>query len=112
MEADRAEINQRAREEVEFLKEAATLSRSIADKAAQAQTGRVEEKYRRYFDLIAQHNRKYAEMLDVIREQAELLLGSEPNETIVSKRAKAQKLIEALRQEADYLHQQAEKLVR
>ena len=111
LETDRAEINQRAKEEVEFLKEAAALSRSIADKATQAETTKVEEKYRRYFDLIAQHNRKYAEMLDVIREQAELLLGTESNQTIASKRLEAQKRILALRQEADYLYQQAEKLV-
>lgn len=109
---DRAEINKIAQEEANLLKEAAGISRSIADKAAQVKTGKLEEKYRRYFELIAQHNRKYAEMLDVMREQAEALLGNESGEAINARRAGAQKRIEALRQEADELHRQAEKLLR
>ena len=108
---DRAEINKIAQEEANLLKEAAGISRSIADKAAQVNTGKLEEKYRRYFELVAQYNRKYAEMLDVMREQVEALLGNESGEIINAKRAGTQKRIEALRQEADQLHRQAEKLL-
>ena len=46
-----------------------------------------------------------------MREQAEALLGNESGEAINAKRAGAQKRIEALRQEADELHRQAEKLI-
>ena len=98
---DRAEINKIAQEEANLLKEAAGISRSIADQAAQVKTGKLEKKYRHYFELIAQHNLKYAEMLDVMREQAEALLGNESGEAINARRAETQKRIEALRQEAD-----------
>jgi predicted esterase len=108
---DRAEINKIAQEEANLLKEAAGISRSIADKAAQLKTTKLEEKYRRYFELVAQYNRKYAEMLDVMREQAEALLGNESGEAINARRAGAQKRIEALRQEADELYRLSEKLV-
>lgn len=108
---DRAEINKIAQEEANLLKEAAGISRSIADQAAQVKTGKLEKKYRQYFELIAQHNRKYAEMLDVMREQVEALLGNESGEAINAKRVETRKRIEALRQEADELHRQAEKLI-
>lgn len=108
---DRAEINKVAKEESDLLREAAALSRTIAEKAAQTPTKDLEEKYWRYLELIAQHNLKYAEMLDVMREQADALLSNESGEAINSRRAEAQKRIEALRQEADSLYKQAEKLV-
>jgi predicted esterase len=109
--SDRSEINKVAREEADLLKEAAAVSRSIADKASQVSPAKLEGKYRRYLELLAQHNRKYADMLDVMREQAEALLGSEANEAVNTKRAEAQKRIVALRQEADELYRQAEKLI-
>ncbi|HEY5839447.1 MAG TPA: dienelactone hydrolase family protein [Pyrinomonadaceae bacterium] len=108
---DRAEINAIAQEEANLLKEAASISRTIADQAAQVKTGKLEKKHRQYFELVAQHSRKYAEMLDVMREQAEALLGNESGEAINAKRAETRKRIEALRQEADELHRQAEKLI-
>jgi len=108
---DRAEINRIAQEEAGLLKEGASISRAIAEKASQAKPPKLEEKYRRYLDLIAGHNRSYALMLDVMREQAEALLGNDSFEAINSRRAAAQKRIEALRQEADNLYKQAEKLV-
>jgi poly(3-hydroxybutyrate) depolymerase len=108
---DRAEINNVAKAESDLLKEAAAVSRSIAEKASQTVTPGLEERYRRYLELIAQHNLKYAEMLDVMRQQAEALLSNESGEAINSRRAEAQKRIEALRQEADSLYKQAEKLV-
>ena len=108
---DRAEISKIAQEEANLLKEAAAISRSNVDLAEQLKTGKLEEKYRRYLELVAQHNRKYAEMLDVMREQAEALLGNESGEAINARRAGAQKRIEALLQEANELLRKAEKLV-
>jgi len=108
---DRAEINRVAKEESDLLREAAALSRSIAGKASQAGSPQLQEKYRHYVELVAQHNLKYADMLDAMREQVELLLSNESGETINSRRAEARKRIEALRQEADDLYQRAEKLL-
>lgn len=109
--SDRIEINKMAREEADLLKEAAAVSRSAADRASQVKPAKLESKYRRYLELLAQHSLKYADMLDVMREQAEALLGSEAVEAVNTKRAEAQKRIMALRQEADELYRQAEKLV-
>jgi poly(3-hydroxybutyrate) depolymerase len=108
---DRSEINRIAQEEADLLKEGAAISRSIGDKASEFRAKSLEEKYRRYLDLVAQHNRKYALMLDVMREQAGILLGAESFEVINTKRADAQKRIDALRQEADDLYRQSEKSV-
>lgn len=108
---DRAEINRVAKEESDLLKEAAALSRVNAEKASQTATTGLQQRYRRYFELMAQHNLKYAEMLDVMVEQANALLSNESGEAINRRRAEAQKRIEALRQEADSLYKQAEKLV-
>jgi predicted esterase/uncharacterized small protein (DUF1192 family) len=108
---DRSEINIIAQQEVDLLKDAAAISRSIADRASQVNATRLEEKYRRYLELMAQHSRKYALMLDVMREQAGTLLGNESFEVINTRRTEAQKRIVALRQEADDLYKQAEKLV-
>jgi predicted esterase len=108
---DRPEINKVAQAESDLLKQAAAISRAVAEKATQTPTARLEERYRRYLELIAQHHFKYAEMLDAMREQAEALLTNELGEAINSRRAAAQKRIETLRQEADTLYKQAEKLV-
>jgi len=108
---DRAEINKAAREEIDLVSEAAALSRAAAAKAAQVDTSKLGDKYRKYFGLVARHNNKYADMLDVIREQAELLLTSERNDVITQKRAECRKRIEALRQEAEDLYKQAAQLV-
>jgi len=111
LERDRLEINGIAQEEAELLKQAAAVSRSIAERASQTKPAKLEKKYQRYLELVAQHNLKYAEMLDVMRSQAEALLGNEPREVISTRRAEAQKRIELLRQEADELYRQAEKLI-
>ena len=108
---DRAQINKMAQEEANLLREAASISRTIADKASQVKFAKLEDKYQRYLELVAQYNRKYAETLDVMREQAEALMGNESFEVINAKRAEAQKRINALRLEADDLLRQAEKLV-
>jgi hypothetical protein len=108
---DRSEINKIAQEETDLLKEAAAIARSIADKASQVNAAKLEGKYPRYLELVAQHNRKYASMLDVMAEQAATLLGNESFEVINARRAEARKRIEALRKEADDLYNQAEKIV-
>jgi predicted esterase len=108
---DRSEINKIAQEETDLLKEAAAIARSIADKASQVNAAKLEGKYPLYLELVAQHNRKYASMLDVMAEQAATLLGNESFEVINAKRAEARKRIEALRKEADDLYNQAEKIV-
>lgn len=108
---DRSEINKIAQEEVDLLKEGAAISRSIADRASQVNATKLEEKYRRYLELVAQHSRKHALMLDVMLEQAATLLGNESFEVISARRTEAQKRIVALREEVDDLYRQAEKLV-
>ncbi|HKP38510.1 MAG TPA: hypothetical protein VJT71_16745 [Pyrinomonadaceae bacterium] len=111
LERDRLEINRIAQEEAELLRQAAAVSRSIAERASQTKPAKLEKKYQRYLELVAQHNLKYADMLDVMRAQAEALMGNEPREVISTRRAEAQKRIEQLRQEADELYRQAEKII-
>lgn len=107
---DRDTINRIAREEMTIFEESAKLFRAAADKADQAGKLKVGDKYKQYLSIIAQHDRKSAEVMDVLREQAGALLGNESFEVINAKRNEARQRADKLQREADELAQKAEQI--
>lgn len=107
----RSEIIKIAQDEADLLKEAATISRAEAEKAEQFASSKLSDRNRKYLDLIARQARKYAEMLDAKRAQAEMWFGNGTPDLINARRAEAQKRIEKLWQEADDLQKQAERIM-
>lgn len=108
---DRDTINRIAREQMVILTESARLFRAAADKADQAGKLKVDDKYKQYLSILVQHDRKSAEMFDVLREQAEALLSSESYEAISAKRDEARQRADKLQQEAAELAQKAEQIM-
>ena len=108
---DRTQVRQIAQAEIDILTEAAGLWRAGAEKAASASRLGLPGKQKQYFDLIAQYNLKGAEFLDIMRESAEALLGTESLTTIEAKRAEAQKRADKLHQEVDELQKAIDKLM-
>ncbi len=106
---DRAEVNKIAQDEANLLRDAAASSRAAADKAEQAGRLRLSDRYQQFLRLVAQHNSKYAEMLDAKREQVEVLLGSESLVDINARRSEIQKKIDKLQREANDLQKQTQK---
>ena len=71
---------------------------------------RLDERPRLYPSLIAQHNRKNAELVNALREQVELLLSEASAEVTQAKWNEAGKKVVKLQQEADELLKQMEKV--
>ena len=68
------------------------------------------DKNMRYLSLIAQHNRKNAEIVNAIQGRAEALLGNESVNIIQAKRSEALMRAEKLQQEANKLQEEITKL--
>jgi ABC-type branched-subunit amino acid transport system ATPase component len=93
---------------LELLNQSAALWLEAADKADSAGRLRLNDKNRQYVSLIGQHNRKNAEIVNALREQAKALLNDDSAETIRTKRNEVRKLVEKLQQEANDLQKQME----
>lgn len=109
---DRSQVSKIAQEQIDILTETASLWRAAAEKAESASQLGLPSKQKAYFGLIAQYNLKCAELLDAMRERAEVLLGNETLEVIEAKRAEAQKRADKLHQEVDELQKAVDKLMR
>ncbi|OLD24745.1 MAG: hypothetical protein AUJ04_08735 [Acidobacteria bacterium 13_1_40CM_3_55_6] len=109
---DRSQVSKIAQEQIDILTETAGLWRTAAEKAESASHLGLPGKQKQYFGLIAQYNLKCAELLDAMRERAEVLLGTEALEVIEAKRAEAQKRADKLHQEVDELQKTIDKLMR
>ena len=109
---DRSQVSKIAQEQIDILTETASLWRAAAEKAESAGHLGLPSKQKQYLSLIAQYNLKCAELLDAMRERAEVLLGTEALEVIEAKRAEAQKRADKLHQEVDELQKAIDKLMR
>lgn len=108
---ERSQVSKIAQEQTDILTETAGLWRAAAEKAESAGQLGLPGKQKQYFKLIAQYNLKCAELLDAMRERAEVLLGTEALEVIEAKRAEAQKRADKLHQEVDELQKAIDKLM-
>jgi poly(3-hydroxybutyrate) depolymerase len=100
-----------AQEESELLKQSADAWLAAADKADSASQLKLGDRNKEYLSLIGKHNRKNAEIVNALREQAEQLLSNDPAESIIEKRNESRKRVERLQQEADELQKQIQKLL-
>jgi len=107
---NRAEISAIVAKELELLKQSAAMWLEAAAKADSAKELRLDERPRLYLSLIAQHNRKNAELVNALREQVEILLGEASAEVTQAKWNEAGKKVVKLQQEADELLKQMEKV--
>ena len=109
---DRAQVTTIAQEHIEILRESTALWRSAAEKAETASQLGLSGKQTQYFNLIAQYDRKCAELLDAMRERTEALLSTESLAVIEAKRAEAQKRADKLHLEIDELQKAIDKVMR
>ena len=108
---DRTDVIKIAQAQIGFFEEGASLWRAAADKAETGSRLGLPSKQKQYFNLIAQANRKFAELLDVMRERAEALLGTESFDLIEAKRRDAQTRADRLHREVDELQKAIDKLM-
>jgi predicted esterase len=106
---DRTEVNKIAQQQAAFLREGAGLWRTAADKAETGSHLKLSGKHKQYFSLIAQYDRKCADLLDVMRERAEAFLSTESFVVIEAKRNEAQERADKLQQEIDELQKAIDK---
>jgi poly(3-hydroxybutyrate) depolymerase len=109
---DRAQILRIAQEQIGYFEEAASLYRAGADKAESAGSLGLPARPKQYFALIAQYNRKCAELMDVMRERAEALLSTGSPEATEAKREAAQKRADKLQEEINALQNAIDKVMR
>jgi predicted esterase len=106
------EAKRLAQQELDLLtKSAETWSRAAA-KADSAARLRLNDKNARYLAMIAQHNRKNAQIVDGLRPQAEIFLNTDSIETIRVKRNEVISNVSKLQMEALELQKQLEALLR
>jgi hypothetical protein len=109
---DRALINTIAQEHADLLTESARLWRASAEKAdAVSQLG-MASKQKQYFVLVAQYDRKCAELLDALREESQAFLTTDSFEVIQARRAEARKKADKFQQEVDELQKTIDKVMR
>ena len=109
---DRAQINTIAQEDIDLLSESATFWRAAAEKAETASQLGLPGKQKQYFSLVAQYDRKCAELLDATRERSEAFLSQDSFEVIDGRRNEAQKKVDKLQQEVNELKKTIDKLMR
>ena len=109
---NRDQVRKIAQEQSTILKEGAEVWRAAAAKAESGSSLKLSGKYKDYFRLIAQYDRKCAELLEAVRERAEAFLGAESLEVIEGKREEAQKRADKLQQEIDELQKAIDKVMR
>jgi hypothetical protein len=107
---DKAAVAAIAREQIETLKAGASALRDAAMKAERLSKLKLGGNYPQYYSLVAQMQLKRAEVLDAMRERAELLLNDEPADAITIKRNVAVDRVERLKKEAEELEQKAERI--
>jgi poly(3-hydroxybutyrate) depolymerase len=108
---ERSEVIKLAQSQIALFEESAMLWRAAAEKADAASQLKLPAKQKEYLRLIAQFNRKWAEVMDAMRERAEALLGTESLEAIETKRNAAQTRADKLHQQADALQDAIDKLM-
>jgi hypothetical protein len=105
----RSDVVKLAQSQIALFEESARLWRAAAEKAETASQFKLPAKQKEYLRLIAQLNRKWAELMDAMRERAEALLSTESLEVIETKRNAAQVRADKLHQEADSLQEAIDK---
>ena len=108
---DRASINKIAQEHIDILSECASLWRAAVEQADGANHLGLSGKQRQYFALIAEYDRKCAELIDAMRERSTALLGAESFAVIEAKRDESQKRADKLHLEIDELQKAIDKLM-
>jgi predicted esterase len=96
-----------AREQIDTLNAGASALRDASMKAERLNKLKVGGDYSIYYALTAQMELKRAEMLEAMRERAELLLSDEPADAIIIKRNEMVVKVEKLKKEAEELEQKA-----
>jgi len=99
-----------AREQVETLKAGASALRDAAAKAERLSKSNMGAAYPQYYSLLAQMELKRAELLEAMRERAELLLSDEPADAVTIKRNEAVAKVDRLKKEAEELEQKADRV--
>ncbi|HEU0178171.1 MAG TPA: dienelactone hydrolase family protein [Blastocatellia bacterium] len=107
---EKAAVAAIAREQIEALKAGASALRDAALKADHLSNLKLGGGYPQYYTLAAQMELKRAEILEAMRERAELLLSDEPTDTITLKRNEMVVRVEKLKKEAEELEQKAERI--
>src|SRR5215510_3599660 len=107
---DKAAVAAIAREQIETLKAGASALRDAALKADRLSKLKLGGDYPQYYSLVAQMQLKRAEVLEAMRERAELLLNDEPDDAITIKRNEAIVRVERLKKEVEELEQKAERI--
>jgi predicted esterase len=107
---DKAAVTAIAREQIETLKAGASALRDAALKAERLSKLELGGDYSQYYSLVAQIQLKRAEVLEALRERAELLLNDETDDAITIKRNEAIVRVERLKKEAEELEQKAERM--
>lgn len=105
---ERAQFKTIAQEQTALFRDSAAAWRNAALNAELASSFSIG-RGREYLNLIAEYNRKCAEMVDAMRERAEAFLGDDSYEMIMSKRAEARKRANNLRLHIDDLQIQLNK---
>lgn len=108
---DREQLKTIARAHIELLDESAALWRAAAEKAEAMTQLPVDGKQKQYFILVAQYDRKCAELLGAIRERSQPFLSPDSFEVIEARRNEAQKKADKLQQEIDDLRKTIDKLM-
>jgi len=109
---DRAQITTIAQEDIDLLAESATFWRAAAEKAEAASQLGLGNKQKQYFSLVAQYDRKCAELLDATRARSETFLSQDSFEVNEARRNDAQKRVDKLQQEINELQKVIDKLMR
>jgi predicted esterase len=109
---DREQINAVAKEHIDLLTECAAVWRTAAEKADAASQLGLTNKQKQYFTLVAQYDRKCAELLEATREESEAFLTNESFEVIEAKRKTARMKSDKLQQEIDELGKTIDKLMK
>ncbi|HKQ93136.1 MAG TPA: dienelactone hydrolase family protein [Blastocatellia bacterium] len=107
---EKAAVAAIAREQIETLKAGASALRDAALKAERLSKLNLGGDYPQYYSLVAQMELKRSEVLEAMRERAEILLADEPADTITIKRNEAVVRAEKLKKEAQELEQKAERI--
>jgi predicted esterase len=109
--ADKQAVAEIARAQIKIITDGADLLREVAARAERVSKMKLNGGYSQYFSLIAQSSSKRVEALAAMRERAEILLGNEPSETIMSKMNEATAKVDKLNKEADELEQRAAQIM-
>jgi predicted esterase len=101
-----------AHQELDLLTRSAETWSLAAAKADSAARLRLNDKNARYLLLVAQHNRKNAQIIDGLRPQAEIFLNADSIETIRVKRNEVISTVNKLQMEALELQKQIDALMK